>query len=204
MKQINEMIHLYELPPLLLSSIDSDGLQRTAEGLRTEDRRKILMLLVDRPMTREEIADKLSATSRASIYRNIEALLGLELLEKEEDGGKLYYHARTWYPPKWENMIEKFDTASEELLHFSYFKLKPVLNEIAMKFLGLKGEKPIDTLPEWKSCSLCDFSHSHYEFFLNLFVLTILGFLGSDDFSDHLLLFDKKREEPKEGGEEHE
>jgi len=204
MKRSDESIHLNELPPLLLSSIDPDGLQRTAEGLGTDDRRKILMLLVNRPMTRKEIANKLSATSRASIYRNIEALLGLELLRKEEDGGKLYYHARTWYPPKWEKMMEKFDTVSEELLHFSYFKLKPALNEIAMKFLGLKGEKPIEILPEWKPCPLCEISHSHYEFFLNLFVLTILYFLGSDDFTDHLSLFDKKREEPKGGGEEHE
>ena len=204
MRRTHKKIHLGELPPLLMSSIDSEGLQRMAEGLGTEDRRKILMLLVDRPMTREEIADELSATSRASIYRNIEALLGLELLRKEEARGKLYYHARTWYPPKWEKMIEKFDTASEELLHFSYFKLKPVLNEIAMKFLGLKGEKPIDTLPAWKPCPLCEISHYHYEFFLNLFVLTILYFLGSDDFSYHLSLFDEKREESKGGSEEDE
>lgn len=184
---------LKTLPPLLMTSISKDGLEATAEGLGTADRRKILCLLVRQPMTREEIADSLGAKSRASVYRNLDALMKLGLLVQEKRKEGVYYHAKTWSPPNWVELIEELDLQSEEVLHDAYFSLDPAINEIVMKVMQ---EKP-ELLPEWAPCPLCDTSHGYYEFFMNLFVLVVQKYLGSDDFDAHLDLLQARQKAKK-------
>lgn len=185
---------LKELPALLMTSIDIKDLEAAAEGLRTDERRKILYLLVKRgSMPRDEIAERLGMKSKASVYRNLDSLKKLGLLATEEREGKTYYHAKTWAPPKWQKLMEKLDLQSEELLYEAYFALKPALNAIVAKIIK---EKP-GLLPEWEPCQLCETSHGYYEFLMNLFVLTVSRYIASDDLDAHLDLLERRREAKK-------